>query len=162
MPSTRTFSPSAFCPENNFFLTSAPSTATRLCVFSSSSVKKVPLSTSMRCIRDGAFLGGFGRDALQQRHLGLQVIEIVDREFDFAAGLGAARLQGGASGENEHQVRAPGAESDPEAALEAGAVGEQQYDGRDAPRHPKHGENAAAAVVLQRVVGLAYEFENHN
>ncbi len=114
-----------------------------------------------RPVGNGALLEGFGRDALQQRNFGLQVVEIVDGEFDFAAGLGAARLQGGASGKNEDQVCAPGAEGDPEAALETGAVGEQQHDGRDAPRHAEHGEDAAAAVVLERVVGLAGEFENH-
>src|SRR5208283_4308560 len=31
----------------------------------------------------------------------------------------------------------------------------------DAPRHAEHGEDAAAAIVLERVVGLASEFEKH-
>src|SRR5208337_2595286 len=121
-----------------------------------------PVTAAPRAIGDGALLGGFGRDALEQRHLGLKVIEIVDGKFDFAASLGAARLQGGASGEDEDQVRAPGAESDPQAPLETGAVGEQQHDGRDAPSHAEHSKYAAAAIVLERAVGLAGEFENHS
>ena len=121
-----------------------------------------PVTAAPRAISDGALLESFGRDALEQRHFSLQVIEIVDGELDLAAGLGAACLQGGASGEDENQVRAPGAESDPEATLEAGTVGEQQHDGRDAPGHAKHGEDAAAAVVFERAVSLTGEFENHN
>ena len=107
-------------------------------------------------------LGGFGRDALEQRDFGLEVIEIVDGKLDFAAGLGASGLQRGASGKDKDQVSAPGAEGDPESALESGAIGEQQHDRRDAPCHAEHGENAAAAIVLERVVGLAGEFEDHN
>jgi len=38
-------------------------------------------------VGDGALLEGFGRDALEQRHFGLQVVEVVDGELDFAAGL---------------------------------------------------------------------------
>src|SRR5208282_131318 len=72
------------------------------------------------------------------------------------------RLQRGASGENEDEVRAPGAESDPEASLETGAVGEQQHDSRNTPCHAEHGEDAATAIVLQRAVGLASEFANHS
>ena len=35
------------------------------------------------------------------------------------------------------------------------AVRKQQHDRRDAPGHAEHGEDAAAAIVFQRVVGLA-------
>src|SRR5208282_6200291 len=121
-----------------------------------------PVTAAPRSIGDGALFEGFRRDALEQTHLGLQVIEIVDGEFNFATSLGATRLQRGASGENEDEIRAPGAESDPEAALETGAVGEQQHDGRNAPCHAEHGEDAATAIVLERAVGLAGEFANHS
>jgi hypothetical protein len=76
-----------------------------------------------------------------------EVVEIVDREFNFAARFGAARLQRGASRKNEDQVRAPGAEGDPESALETRAISEQQHNRRDAPGHAQHGEDAASAVV---------------
>src|ERR1039458_8085914 len=87
---------------------------------------------------DGALFESFGRDSLEQRNLGLQVVEIVHREFDLAAGLGAARLQRSASGENKNKICAPGAESDPESALEARTVSEQQHDRGDSPRHAQH------------------------
>jgi len=52
-------------------------------------------------VGDGALLEGFGRDALEQRHFGLQVVEVVDGELDFAAGFGAAGLERGASGKTK-------------------------------------------------------------
>src|ERR1035438_8773431 len=88
---------------------------------------------------DGALFESFGRDSLKQRNLSLQVVEIVDGEFDLAAGLSAARLQRSTSGENENEICAPGAKGDPESALEARTIGEQQHDRGDAPRHAQHG-----------------------
>src|SRR5208283_2584729 len=81
---------------------------------------------------------------------------------DFAAGFGASSLQRGAAGKYEYEVGAPGAEGDPECALEPCAVGEKQHNRGDAPGHAEHGKNAAAAIVAERVVGLASEFEDHD
>ena len=114
-----------------------------------------------RAVGDHAILEGFGRDVLQQRNFGADVVEIVDGEADLRAGLGASGLQFGAAGKDEDEIRAERAEGGPESALEAGAVGEQEHDRRDAPGHAEHGEHAAAPVVAQRVVGLGGEIEDH-
>ena len=114
-----------------------------------------------RAIGDHAILEGFRRNALQQRDFGANVVEIVDGEANLRSGLGASGLQLGAAGKNEDEVGAEGAEGGPQSALEAGAVGQQQHDRRDAPSHAEHGEHAAAPVVAQRVVGLGGEIDDH-
>ena len=103
----------------------------------------------------------FGREALEQRHFVADVIQVFDRETDFASRLGAARLLRGASGKHEDQVGPERAEGSPQAALEARAVGQQQHHGGDAPRHAQHGEDAAPLVVAQRAVGLDSQFAEH-
>ena len=110
-------------------------------------------------VRDYALLGRFGRDALEQRNFGLEIVEIVDGELDLSAGFGASGLERGATGENKDEVCAPRAEGNPESVFESVAVGEEQHDRRDAPRHAEHGQHAASAIVFQRVVGLMAEFD---
>src|SRR5258706_8778704 len=63
-------------------------------------------------------LGDLGRDMLQQGHFVADVIEILNCQFDFGAGLGSSRLQLGAAGKEEDQIRSKRTECRPETALE--------------------------------------------
>ena len=51
-----------------------------------------PVAGAARALGHGALLEDFGRKPLQQRHFVADVVEIFDRETDFASRLGAARL----------------------------------------------------------------------
>ncbi len=103
----------------------------------------------------------FGRKPLEQRHFVADVVQIFDRETDFASRLGAARLMRGAAGKHEDQVGAEGAERRPQTALEARAIGQKQHHGGDAPGHAQHGEDAASLVVAQRAIGLGSKLVDH-
>src|SRR5579864_9615706 len=70
-----------------------------------------------RAVSDHAILERFRRDALQQGDFGPYGIDIVDRETNLRARLGSARLQFGASREDEDEVGAEGAERRPQSTL---------------------------------------------
>src|SRR5207237_5617950 len=70
-------------------------------------------------------------------------------------------LERGAARKQENQIRSERAEGDPQAAFESGSVGEQQHNGRDAPCHAQHGQNAATLVVAQRAVSLDSQIADH-
>ena len=103
----------------------------------------------------------FGREPFEQRHFVADVVQIFDRETDFASRLGAARLLRGAAGKYEDQIGAKGAERRPQTALEARAISQKQHDGGDAPGHAQHGEDAASFVVAQGAVGLGSKLVDH-
>ncbi len=103
----------------------------------------------------------FGRNALEQRNFGADVIEIVDVQANLGSGFGASGLEFGAAGEDENQVGAEGTEGGPESTLEASTVGEKQDHRGDTPGHAEHGEERAAAIVAQGGVGLVGEVGDH-
>src|SRR6059058_2138928 len=108
-----------------------------------------------------ALLENLRRKPLEQRNLGADVIEVFDAELNLVARFGAARLKRRASREKENKIRSERAEGNPQTALESSAVGEQQHDGRDAPGHTKHGQNATAFVMAQRAVCLDSQIADH-
>jgi hypothetical protein len=97
----------------------------------------------------------------QQRDLGPNVVQIVDRQTDLRSSLCASCLQFGASGKDEYEVGPERTESGPQSTLEARPVGQEEHDRRNAPSHSKHGKHAAAPVVAQRVVSLSGEISDH-
>ncbi len=98
---------------------------------------------------------------LHQRRRIDDAIDVVDGELDLRAGLLATGLLRGASGKDTDDARAPVGEDDFDGAAEAGAIGQQENHGRNAPRHAQHGERGAAAVVSHRLVGLRQQISHH-
>src|ERR1700730_1636871 len=105
-----------------------------------------------------ALLEHFGREPFEQRHLVTDVVQIFDRETDFAARLGTTRLMRGATGKEEDQIGAEGAERRPQTALESRSVRQKQHHRGDAPGHAEHGEDAASLVMAQGAIGLGSKF----
>src|SRR5258708_6909561 len=82
------------------------------------------------------------------------VVHVGEFESDFAAGFGPSGLEGGASREGSDYVHTPGAEDEADGALKAGAEGQQDYHGGDAPGHSEHSQSGTAAVVAHGAIGL--------
>ena len=103
-----------------------------------------------------------GRHAGEQRNLVVQVVEVVASHLDRNTGLRAASLHLRPTIPDGDLVPAKALESDEEAALEPVPVGEEQNDRGNAPSHAQHGQQAAAAVVLEGRVGLAEQIAKHS
>src|SRR5215471_11848284 len=114
-----------------------------------------------RSVRDNTVLERLRRDSLQQRNFSTNVVDVIHSQPNLRTCLRSARLEFGAPWKDEYKIGAEGAECRPQAALEASAVGQQQHNRCDAPRHSQHGQHASPAVVAERVVGLGYEIEDH-
>src|SRR5262245_9347672 len=105
--------------------------------------------------------GSFRRDMTDDGKLFLEMLYVVNHEADLRAGFGAASLERRASRKDAHHLHAKVREDSGNGTTEAGAVGEEDDDCRDAPRHAEHGERGLAAIVLQRLVGLSEEIVDH-
>src|SRR6202011_1620445 len=69
-----------------------------------------PIVRAARTVGDYTILERLRRNALQQRNFSANEVEIVDREANLRSRLGASGLQLSASGKNEDEVGAEGAE----------------------------------------------------
>ena len=103
----------------------------------------------------------FRRHALDHGNFCAEEIQILTTEANLCARLAAACLQRSSPGENCHQVAAKGLEGHHQCVLKTGPIRQQKYDGGNAPRHAQHGEQRAALVVAQRLVGLFAEIRKH-
>jgi hypothetical protein len=81
-------------------------------------------------------------------------VDVIEGELDLGAGLLPSSLLRGAAGKDADDARPPVGEDGLNSTAESCAVGKQENDGRDAPRHSEHGESGAAPVVTHGAIGL--------
>ena len=82
-------------------------------------------------------------------------------EANAPAGPLAACLLAGLAGPAHHRALAEGVEGADQHFTEAGAIGDQNGHGNDAPDNPEHGEEAAHWIAPQRVPGLFEDLSQH-
>ena len=103
-----------------------------------------------------------GRDVDDAGNSGPEAVDVVLGEADLDAGFGSANLLRSAAGKDADEVGAPLGKDVLDGLTEAGAVGEQEHDGGDAPGHAADGDEGAAAVVDHRFPGLSPDVADHD
>ena len=116
---------------------------------------------SMQIVLHGDLLIDFRRDEEDAGHAVGDAVHVVQGEADLGAGLVSAGLLAGAAGKDADHVGAPLGKDILDGAAESSAVGQQNYDGGDAPGHADHGDGGAAAVVEHRFPGLGENVFQH-
>src|SRR5208282_148682 len=88
-------------------------------------------------------------------------INVIEGEPNLGAGLLPAGLLRGSARKDADNARAPVGKDGLDGPAESCAVGQQENDRGDTPRHTEHSQRSAAPVVTHGAVGLYKQIFHH-